>query len=431
MDASSVYTQAQMRMREATGLTTGFTQLIAAKTHDLDTATWNSLNRDRVVIEQYFEASLRHFSESLDAQDGVPAIVRLALGDAALGHDGHAHKRLRDRGLLSKPMFFRTDESRFGHVLEIQCPGSMWGEHAQLLDLYSDGGLIDERDRFDNDLARLFAEEVARLLPQGPVIHHLTDNASAPHSMRYFIRRASDTGLVRHYGVDPGITAQSCNFIRSHSVYGLIAENFHSTRLTAAQAGSLLFDLPPHLLFDQKLPLAWPFDPSTRGYYDDEVRNLLAFSSVVTADGVYLSQDQTTLVSLVDFAYQSRADRQYYLKYAGTDVSLNWGSRAVYDLSRHGKDECLRLLQVAANEARAGRPWIIQAGDSEKTEVAWFEHGHEIQDSLNAKRSRFFGPTRLIGALEQHRRFYKVHGGEQTVNTLVLQRRQLALPDSV
>jgi hypothetical protein len=313
-------------------------------------------------------------------------------------------------------MFYRTDESRLGNVLEVQCPGSLWGDHRLVSLAANELGLLDGIADGD-DITAAFAEVLNRSSGAPPVVHHLIDNSSAPHTSRYFVSDAAHRCGIPHYGVSPDIAAQDCNLIRSHSVYGLVAENFFRERLSRR---NIVFDLPPSLVFDQKVPLTLPFAVDTRDAFDDEVRDLFAFSSVVRGEGLLLPQDDG-LIPIDEFARLPRSSRRFYLKYAGTDVTINWGSRAVFSLERMSQRECAERLRACAEETALGRPWLIQEADEVSYEETWLVPGADpIARTLDSKYSRFFGDGRLLAALRQGRKFYKVHGQRDTVVRLVV-----------
>lgn len=416
-NSTGPYELASQLLATEAAVRTGYTQLIGTAVRTCTRSQWAQLDADGALVDQYFDGCLTLFRGYLTG-DVVHDQVAVALGDAPLHLGLSYHQGLPD-ALLSKPQFYRTDESRPGHVLEVQCPGSLWGDHVLLRDVLRTTGLVPDT-ALGSDLADGFVQAARRVLDAEPIIHHLLDNASAPHTMRYFLQATCREGGARYFGVSPGVTADDCNFIRSHSVYGLVAENHFRARTARASAGQLMFDLPPHLLFDQKLPLAWPFDPDTKDAFSDDVRALFAFTSVVRPHGVVLPEEEGSAATLEQFSKRRRRDRTYFMKYAGTDVSLNWGSKAVHALHKIGTEHCLSLLSEAADDFTRGRPWIIQKGDEQHSEVSWWDPTDDIERNgpLSLKFSRFYGDQQMLGALCQHRHFYKVHGQSDTVNSL-------------
>jgi hypothetical protein len=191
-----------------------------------------------------------------------------------------------------------------------------------------------------------------------------------------------------------------------------VAENLFKERLRGAVAGRVIFDLPPVLVFDQKLPLCLPFFEETRSLFSNEIRDILAYSYPVFENG--FRDFDGEWVDIQDFIKRPRARRRYFLKYAGCDVSVNWGSRSVFRLN---DNKAGALLRMATDDAKRGRFWLIQPEISEKEQISYFDKngGGEVRRELTAKYSCFYGPTKLVGIRTMHRRHYKVHGQEDTV----------------
>lgn len=402
-------------MAASAGVATGFTQLLSASSEVLLKDQLHELRQHGRVILRYFETIRRLFYEAL-SDDGRQELVPLLLGDAPAHLGADFHKALPERIRLAVPLYFRTDESRLGNVLEIQCPGSLWGDHRLVAMAATEMGIVDSSLQ-GLDLTAAFASSLTDLVSKsGTIVHHLIDNSSAPHTARYFIADAAKRCGVPHYGVSPDVGARDCNFVRSHSVYGLAAENFFHDRVSRKE---VVFDLPPSLVFDQKAPLSLPFEVETRDEFDDEIRNLLAFTSVVKPEGLLLPGTDKR-IGISDFARLPRRSRRYYLKYAGTDVAKNWGSMAVYSLERESQEKCLARLTAAADDFAKGCPWVIQEADEVSYDETWLTRGSDPESrTLDSKYSRFFGGHEMLGALRQGRKFYKVHGQRDTVVRLV------------
>ena len=365
------------------------------------------------VLAEFFTGCLDVFGDCLSEATPSAAQVReFLLNDtpASLGPSFHTSL---PRAVWRPPAFFRTDESLSGKVLEIQCPGSGWGDLSLLQDVYGESGdlVVKSLDRHD----RRIAAELAALCPLGdPTVLHLLDNASVPALMRYLI--LSTRPEVRYWGYDRGVKLDKCRFIRSHSVFGLAAANYFQTYLAEADAGRLRFDLPPMVLFDQKAPLALPFWEPTRDRFSDAVRSAIAYTYPLSVNG--FRDENGEWVPVDKFRARPPTGRRYYLKYAGTDVNVNWGSRSVFRLSQ--KDFRTRLDRALAETAR-GRCWVVQKECADKEVVQYFlRHDDEpTTQRMNVKYSGFYGPNGLLGIKTMHRRHFKVHGGEHTAIGLV------------
>ncbi len=245
----------------------------------------------------------------------------------------------------------------------------------------------------------------------------MLDNSSIPAGMRYFIEKTRPS--IRYWGIDRGITPKQCNFIRSHSFFGLCADNEFSSRLVRTGKG-ITFDLPPHVLFDQKASLVLPFWSLTRELFSDEIRNLLIFSTPLLPNGIELPGNNR--ISIEEFSQLPRSQRSYYLKYAGSNVALNWGSKAVYRLSNLSHESCLKLLNRCISNYSYGQTWLLQEEEIHDDKIDFLTRNCEKHvETLRAKFSSFYGPFGCLGILAMHRNHYKVHGQNDTVISHVIE----------
>ena len=399
-------------VRSALSNPLGFSQLLATGPRANGEESWAIWERAHAAIRRFQAACIVIFREALSGER-PQSLLDLILNDSPLHLRENFHRSLADEH-WSVPQFFRTDEVHVGRIAEIQCPGSQWGEMVLVERFFRDLSLLDPAAQ---SFADRFSGHVAMLLGDlAPSVHHLLDNSSAPHSMRFFL--ASTRPPLRYVGMDQGVKPQDCSLVRTHSFFGLMAENFSKLRLQRAVEGNLYYDYPPHVLFDQKLPLAFPFWDVTRDRFDDDIRQCLLYTYPVTADGFRLLGGEW--MSVENFSRQDRSKRAYFLKYAGCDIAINWGARAVFSLRRMGQDECLRRLRAAATDYNRGRPWIIQEGEETQETVSFYaRQGGVAEKRMTAKFSGFFGPSGLLGGMSQHRSFYKVHGQDETVVSVI------------
>jgi len=305
-----------------------------------------------------------------------------------------------------------------GQLAEIQCCGSGWGIAEQVRELYDrNESLFGAPRHFPETLARRVAVSLREHLAMEPVVHHLVDNASRPHGVRYFIGRLREQG-VRHFSYDPAVTPKDCNFVRSHDFITLPHHNFFAERMERCNRGELFFDLCPSALFDGKIIYAWPFWQRTRDWYDDEIRSLFPATSLVTGEGVALAGGAS--VGLDDFCRLPPRERQYYFKYAGTDISANWGSKSVYLASSFTRRRCRELMDSILADRLRGRHWIVQEAVRRSERVAAFDPGGgTLESTAYGKRSGFYGPQGLMAILVMHLRSHKVHGSSDTIVSLV------------
>jgi hypothetical protein len=368
------------------------------------------LYRDRhSVLKQYFEGVLDVLRRGLNGELS-PAVSRLLLGDAPAHIGIEFHKGVVE-ALPAAPTYYRLDQPSPDKLAEIQCPGSFWGEYALLEDAYRVLGKYPDRSIADD-----FSMSLAKHLGSLPMIHHLADNTSRPTGTQYFIHRTRSG--VKYYGWDAGIRARDCNFVRSHSVYGLVAENHFKERLQAAFKGVLKFDLPPNLVFDEKAALALPFWSETRRFFPDAVRNIIHYTAPLNTDGVQLANGDR--ISIQEFASRKKGDRAYYLKYAGSDVAINWGAKAVFRLGNDSRPTCEKRLRQALCDVEKGRPWVIQEEGAEEREITYLTRADgQNTDKSHVGYRAFYGPTGLLGIMVLFRKHFKVHGQAESVATIV------------
>ncbi|HEY5214953.1 MAG TPA: hypothetical protein VIJ38_18230 [Acidobacteriaceae bacterium] len=367
-----------------------------------------SMRRERIVeFQRFFGTAANIFSEAVNGKR-TPLLLRLLLNDVPMCYAADFHRAL-PREAWTCPRFYRTDESVNGKVFEIQCPGSGWGDLQLLRNFYSNHGHSPALTEYAPSLA--VADEIVNLCSDSsPSVLHLLDNASNPTSMRYLM--ATTQPPLRYWGQHRSVRNGDCQFVRSHSFFGLVAENLFKERLRLAAAGRARFDLPPVLVFDEKIALCLPFLDETQSYFTDAIRNILTYSHPVFENG--FKDENGQWVSIQDFLKRRPSERRYFLKYAGCDVALNWGSRGVYRLD--DRQATIHLTR-AVEDSKQDRFWLIQPEISEKEHIEYFTRSDKgaVQEQLTAKYSCFYGPTQLIGIRTMHRRHYKVHGQDDTV----------------
>lgn len=387
----------------------GFTQLLSVSPTKINASDYEAANNRLKIIQEFQDTCIYIFRQAL--KDNNQELLHWLLNETPQSFAIDYHKRLDDQHFV-RPVFFRTDEMSMGKIAEIQCPGSFWGELVFLHNFFKEEGYSVS----DSSPADVFSKQLVDFLGQQPVVHYLIDNASAPAGVRYFIQQTRPKLL--YWGIDKDIKAVDCNFVRTHSFFGLCGDNYFLERLKM-KAQFFKYDFPPYILFDQKATLILPFWEKTRNFFTENVRNLIIYSTPLLNENIMLVNGDK--VSLETFSKLPQSQRRYYLKYAGSDVSINWGSKAVYRLSNYSSDKCLKLLQSCLSNYREGKIWMLQKENKEKKEVAyWNRNGQLLKDIFNSKYSLFYGPFGLIGIVGSYRKHYKVHGQPETVIDLLL-----------
>jgi hypothetical protein len=400
------------------GIDAGFTTLPATQIYTFDPQELQGFyDRYRLIVE-FQQQVAAIFSASLRGEMD-PFIATLLINELPYANSAEHHRQLHQQAeeqqLPILPVFFRTDEVAPGKISEIQCPGSAWCICEQLHSFYRHFATdFAGETQFPIPPAQRFAEELRQYLPfDEPIVHHLLDNASIQAGMRYFLQRTRAHGL-KYYGYDKGVTAYDCNFIRAHAFQSLLADNYLNSRLQAWGQQKLSYDLPPSICFDEKLPLILPFWDKTRGLFSDEIRDLFPYTSLITPDGMTLEEGQH--VSLDEFFALPRDQKQYILKYSGSDLAWNWGSKGVYFAATLAHSSVNHLKSVIREGFDKHHYWTLQKKHSVKEDISFIDRTGEIKKAqATAKYSGFYGPSGLIAILNMHRPFYKVHGTDETV----------------
>lgn len=341
------------------------------------------------AVCQFFDGCMAFVRDAAEL-DPDSYLLRLLFGRFGREFGATYHLTL-PRTVLRSPLFYRTDEPELGRVAEIQCPGSLWGEYAALTK-------IQDYHAGTDFLKGIHSAFLSR--QEEPIVHHLLDNASRPHTSMYVIQCMRMHFGVKYFGFD-SVRDRECNIIRSHSFQGLIAQNIFQPRLLAATEGRLAFDYPPTPIFDQKLPLCLPFHAQTLKYFPDEVRNHILPTYLIDPD---LTFDMGKVrVKLDDVMRQPREKRGWYLKYAGLDTARNWGSIAVEPMAVLARPKWESLRKRIQEDTLRGDPWIVQQDGSKKSKTDAYE-----------KISTFVANDKVLGRMLMRRTTRKVHGQRDT-----------------
>jgi hypothetical protein len=393
---------------------TGFTQLLATEPYRVSPDVRRLYESRLPLIRSSQKTALEIFRAALK-DEMHPAVLRWLINETPDCLGICYHRTLEDRH-FTLPVFFRTDEVTPGRIIEIQCPGSAWGELQVAFEYAAQMGYLGREE----SPADRFAAQLTDFLKAPPLVEHLLDNASAPPGMRYFIEKTRPR--VRYWSIDRGVRGTDCNFIRSHAFFSICSDKDFLPRLAKVGNG-VTYDLPPHVLFDNKALLVLPFWSMTREWFSDEIRNLFPFTTPLLPSGIELPDGRR--ISIEEFSRFPQSRRSYYLKYAGSSLALNWGSRAVYRLSNLGSGACLAFLRQCLSEYERGEIWLLQREECQEDEIEYLARDGSVHTQrLRAKFSGYYGPDGCLGVLVMHRRHFKVHGQEETVLSYVLANRE-------
>jgi hypothetical protein len=380
---STLYDTLDSVMTAGTGSDIGIRVLVAPTPFQLPDASGSTAGAHETI------RSYQRILVELWQADLLPGEIKGSPTWSAPAPIGPWAQRDPDRLL---PLFIRTDESLDGQVYEIQCPGSWWGSYDALERVLRPSS---------DTLGERFTQDLQALYPDGARIMHLFDSSTSPHENRYFAHRVRRLCPdFRYWGLDPDAAQENCDLIRSHSYCSLVAEDLFRVRLEQLAAGDLRFDLPPIAVFDQKAPMALPFDRRYAAHFTDDHRSLFPFTSLVRGEEVELEDGE--VLKIVELLRRPPESRPYVLKYAGLDTTRNWGARGVIALRGLTDEQALELVPMLARDECAGEPWILQAEIVSAGEVKFEEtDGSSRSRAMNLKISHFLGPTCSLGKLLQ------------------------------
>ncbi len=410
------YRQLDDGINETIGVNIGWTGLIASRPYPMEESTYEGFRSRHALIKTFQEQTLALFRASLN-HECDPEIARMVVGELPEEWGTRYHQQLTEFQHRT-PVFFRTDEVSPGKLSEIQCSGSGWGLAEQLRQLYCDNeSAFGPPKYFHDSLATGFASALQSYLGAEPCIHHLVDNASRPHGMRYFIQRVRRQG-AKYFSYDRDVSPSDCNFVRSHDFVTLPHHNFFDDRMERCNQGEVSVDLPPSNLFDGKIILAWPFWEKTRHWYSDEVRSLFPYTNIIHPDGVELEGGER--LSIEEFCQIPQRRREFYIKYAGTDIGINWGSKSVFLASTFSQVKCRELMETIVKDRQRNRHWVIQQAIRQKEQVSGLDlKGELLEGDAYTKLSGFYGPGGLMAILAMQKCHHKVHGSSETIMSIV------------
>lgn len=347
------------------------------------------------AVLAFFEGTI-HFIMTESEDPRILNLQKTLIGPNHHGFDLAWH-RSHNGKLTFIPRSYRTDEPSPGSIAEIQCPGSIWGEYSALLNIFNP----------DADKSFLKALTTNLLTHLGSAtVHHMLDNASRPLTMQFLIHQLRATCDVKFFGFDR-ISDRECRVIRTHSFKGLVAQNIFGERLNEAIEGKLIFDYPPTQIFDQKLPLALPFNKLASHFFPDSVRQWLIPTYLVEDNLEFLRGDN--LENLDQIISCPREKRRLVLKYAGQDTNRNWGSRAIFMLSKISKENWKVLRQHILRDMSRGQPWVLQEEISHKL-------GANEPNAHHYEKTSIFSASNVpIGAMKMYRKINVVHGQPDTI----------------
>lgn len=365
---------------------------------------WEQMNSQRDKIFEFFRIVSRIAKDSLQNND--LELQRLFFSEAPAGMDVNYHQSLPD-ACWNPPILFRTDQSLSGKIYEIQAPGSGWGDLYLYASCLAKKGFSIPEEYFAFSHAYINNIRFATGKEE-PKVYYMIDAASVPYSIRYM--QAITRYDIKYWGLSSEVKMNSVDCVIGHSVISLTTSNYFQSYLQKAAEGSLVFAVPPNIIYDEKAIYVLPFHRKTKQYFDDSIRDMFPFTSVLENGGFYDETDK--FVTIDEFCNKAKRSRKYYLKYGGPDTNRNWGSKTVHRLS--GSD-CRERLEEACKLAAKGEIWLIQKDVSKEIPEALSpDLANIVAEKNTIKLSGFYGLQCMFGVKVMARHHFKVHGQKDT-----------------
>lgn len=368
----------------------------------------DTIKRQRLLISEFLDIIVRIAQEALENDN--KELLDILFSESIAGMDLEYHRKL-PKGCWKKPVLYRTDQSLSGKIYEIQMPGSGWGDLVLIAKALERNGCQlpcsakQFTEKYSNTIVRATQKETPR-------VFHMLDAASEPAGMRYLFTQTRPR--LQYWGIDSEVRMHEIDFITAHSAASLTTSNYFKSYISMLKEEKIVFGIQPNLLFDQKAIYLLPFDRRTRSEFRDEIRGIFPFTTVVEEGGFFDEKDN--FVDLVEFANRRKSQKRYFLKYGGTDLSRNWGSRSVFRLDSMSKRECANLLSKVSGLAKKGEVWLIQEDVSRCMGINISDDIKKIlKEKMHMKISAFYGGDSVLGVKVMARKHFKVHGNTDTL----------------
>lgn len=182
----------------------------------------------------------------------------------------------------------------------------------------------------------------------------------------------------------------------------------------------------PNLLHEQKIIMALVRELKFKDNFTEEEIKLFPESYIIKKSSIMGFDERS--YSLQDIVEMPRKERRFIVKYAGLDLRINWGGRAVYRLKMLSRKQTERIISNAlASYEKYQEPWILQKDISSKTNIEYFD----VKNNLlkNADLYKLCRPyyihlpdnndVELIDIMVLFRNNFKVHAKEDCAFGLI------------
>lgn len=327
------------------------------------------------------------------------------------------HRRAYTENAVRLPTLARADMSDIGVTVEMQVPGSGWGYMTALYSTVNGNSAYLGPNRGMGEAIRSITGSSQSLSA------YILYNQPLFWEVDYFCSRCQDIGIPLTLYFQKVPKPGDARFVRRPPLEDLISYEGSSELIDASFRGEVDIEPSLSLLYDQKISIAFPFDPRIRDEYSDDIRNLFPETFLIQEEitpcfeGVSISWDG--IISL------SRKKRQFIVKFGGAKKELRAGGKAVYNLADCNSEEAKQIIHRALNDWKVyHKPWLIQRRIKKKFDVSFLDP--ESQTIVTRPYYALFRPMFLFPrgddkpyiidncALFRHE--WKVHGSSDAVN---------------
>ena len=357
----------------------------------------------QLCLRAYRDSSFRWFADIIEGDVNANAVA--------------VHRRAYANNIVTLPVLARADMANLGVTVEVQVPGSGWGYMTAIYSTVNGHSVFPGPVRGMGEAIRTVTGS-----SQSPSAYILYNDPFS-REVEYFCRRCRETDISLKMYFKEVPKPQDVKFVRRPPLEDLVSYQGADELIEAHFRGDLAIEPNLSLLYDQKIAVAFPFDPRIRDEYTNEIRALFPET--------YLIQDEVTpCFDGQQFSWQniidlSRKQRQFIVKFAGAKKGMRAGGKAVFNLSDRNLEQTKQIIAQALADWRDRRmPWLIQRRVKKKFDVTFLD---PVSQEIATKpyyamfRPMYLFPRNgeepsIIDHCALFREDWKVHGSSDAVN---------------
>jgi len=357
----------------------------------------------QLCLRAYRDPSFRWFAEIIEGDINADAVA--------------VHRRAYAENIVTLPVLARADMVDLGVTVEVQVPGSGWGYMTAIHSTVNGLSIFPGPFRGMGEAIKAVTGSIksssAYILYNNPFFREV----------EYFCSRCQRDGIPLKMYFKEVPKPQDVKFVRRPPLEDLISYQGAGDLIEAHFRGDLTIEPDLSLLYDQKIAVAFPFDPRLKDEYTDEIRALFPETYLIQ-DGITPCFDGRQF-SWQDIISLSRKQRQFIVKFAGAKKGMRAGGKAVYNLSDCNLNEAEQIITQALADWRERRkPWLIQRRAKKKFAVTFLDPASQVivtKPYYAMFRPMYLFPRdgvepSIIDHCVLFRGEWKVHGSSDAVN---------------